>query len=181
MRTPISLWPDRTSVLSGFPILLVAGAAVLATAGCGSARLVSRNQTGGVIALQGDRQKAMEQAHQEMSAHCGPGAYRIVEEGEHVVGSETQAADETYATKEGTVVTQGGSQTKNVIEWRMKYECGAPPAYYGQPAAPPAPPGTYIAPPPPYNYPPPPAQYPPAPAPPPPAPPAQGQAPAAQP
>ena len=41
-------------------------------AACGSARVIQRNQSGGVIELSGDRGKAMEQANQEMAAHCGP-------------------------------------------------------------------------------------------------------------
>src|SRR5262245_13813387 len=44
-------------------------AAIGALTACGTARVIQRNQVGGVIELQGDRGKAMEQANQEMAAH----------------------------------------------------------------------------------------------------------------
>jgi hypothetical protein len=50
---------------------------LVALAACGSARIIARTPGGGIIELQGDRQKAMEQAIQEMSAHCGPGGFTI--------------------------------------------------------------------------------------------------------
>lgn len=129
------------------------GAALLA--GCGSARLIQRNQTGGVYALQGDRNKAMEQAHQEMAAHCGgPGSYQITQEGEEVIGQDTfQNSDTSYGedTVAGSATsasgnnsstaagssTRGGqstsavTSTRNAVEWRVHYQCVG-----GQPVAP---------------------------------------------
>ena len=114
-------------------------------AACGSARVVNRNQTGGVIALNGDRGKAMEQAHREMAAHCGPGNYTIVQEGEVVVGQDTVARtdQDTYEHRDGTSSTAtGAASTRDATEWRVSYQCGggggAPPAPAGGP--PPAPP-----------------------------------------
>src|SRR5262245_27228239 len=44
---------------------------VLALAACGSARSIQRTPTGGIIELQGDQNKAMEDANAQMAAHCG--------------------------------------------------------------------------------------------------------------
>ena len=130
-------------------------------AGCGHARLVNRNTTGGVFALEGDRNKAMEDAAQQMSAHCR-GPYTITSEGENVVGTDSAQSNETYVTKDGTVVNQGGASTRQAVEWRVQYVCGnAAPGQYQQPQAQPDPygnpppqgqpgqPGPYAQPPPP--------------------------------
>ena len=141
------------------PALLQLG--LLAGAACGTARLVERNQYGGTLALVGfDRQKAMENAHVTMASHCGPGAYAVVQEGEHVTGSQTSERDEVRKTKEGTLVKEGGSSTSNTTEWRISYRCtGAAgavvPAAFTQPA--PTQPGY---PPPQPGYPPPQPGYP---------------------
>jgi hypothetical protein len=112
-------------------VLLIASLAALA-AGCGAARLVSRNPTGGIFALEGDRNKAMEDAQQQMAAHCR-GPYTIVAEGENVVGTDTAQSNETYVTRDGTVVNQGGQSTRQATEWRVQYVCGqAAPGQYGQ-------------------------------------------------
>ena len=125
----------------------ILGVALVAMAGCGAARLITRDQYGGVIALDGDRQKAMEDASKMMAANCG-GPYTIVSEGEQVVGSDTTHTDQTYTPKDGKVVNQGGESTRNVTEWRVRYQCGAgqgmppgaPPAYPDPNAPPPPPP-----------------------------------------
>jgi hypothetical protein len=117
----------------------IACGALLAAA-CGSARLVRRTQTGGVIALQGDRQKAMEDAQRMMADHCR-GPYTIVEEGEHVVGTDTAGGSETYVDEYGNEYQEGGQSTREATEWRVHYECGAaqpPPQDYQEPP----PPGT---------------------------------------
>jgi hypothetical protein len=119
---------------------------------CGTARVVQRGQGGGVLALQGERNEAMKDAHVKMAGHCGVGQYAVVQESEEVVGTATSNNEEQKTTKKGTVVNEGTSKTLNVTEWRLTYQCGAPAnAYAGYP--PPAQPG----------YPPPPAQpgYPP--------------------
>lgn len=129
----------------------VLGAALLA--GCGSARLIQRTPTGGVYALQGDRNKAMEQAHQEMAAHCGgPTSYQITQEGEEVIGqdtfhnSDTAYGEDTVAasgtstsgnssSSAGGSSTRGGqstsatTSTRQAVEWRVHYQCmsAAPP------------------------------------------------------
>jgi len=143
----------------------------LVLAACGSARVIQRNQSGGVIELNGDRGKAMEQAHQEMAAHCGPNNYQIVQEGEEVVGTETvvreDTASDTRTSRRGrrsstdttTVATQS---TRDATAWRVHYQCGGavggpppgPPGYDPNQAPPPPPAGGYDP-----NQPPPPPGY----------------------
>ncbi len=121
--------------------LVLASLLGITASACGHARLVSRTPTGGIYALEGDRNKAMEDAQAQMAAHC-QGPYSILSEGEQVVGTDTAQANETYVAEDGTVVNQGGQSTREVAEWRVQYECtegeGAPPGY-----APQAPPPGY--------------------------------------
>jgi hypothetical protein len=72
--------------------------------GPGEGRVIQRTQSGGVIELSGDRGAAMKQADEEMSAHCGPKNYTIVQEGEEAVASE-------------------GSMTRDSTAWRLHYQC----------------------------------------------------------
>ncbi len=67
------------------------------TSGCimGSARIRSQNQTGGVMVLEGDEGKAMEDANKKMGIHCGPGNFRIVARDTVKVGSENYANSAT--------------------------------------------------------------------------------------
>jgi hypothetical protein len=104
-------------------VALIASASV----GCGAARIVHRTPAGGVVALEGDRNKAMEQAHQLMADHCG-GPYQIMSEGEHVVGTDRAQSTESYVTEEGEVVEERGESTREATEWRLRYSCGNAPA-----------------------------------------------------
>lgn len=119
---------------------------VLVLAACGSARVIQRTQTGGVIELQGDRGKAMEQAHGEMANHCGPSNYTIVQEGEEAVGTDTYTREDTaYGEQtsrsgrrtEGGATTTGQQSTRTATAWRVHYQCGggggAPPPGAGGP------------------------------------------------
>jgi hypothetical protein len=141
---------------------------VLALAACGSARVISRNQSGGVIELSGDRGKAMERAGAEMSAHCGPNNFTIVQEGEEAIGTDTFAREDSssqdYRSRSGRrggseQTTTGQVSTRTATAWRVHYQCNgaAGPAPTGPaPGAPapgaqppPAPPAPNNAPPPP--------------------------------
>jgi hypothetical protein len=114
-------------------------------AACGSARVINRNQGGGVIELQGDRGKAMEQANQEMAAHCGPNNFQITQEGEEAIGTDTvvqeNTATDTAASRNGrrqstdTSSTQTAS-TRTATAWRVHYSCNG-----AQGGPPPPPPG----------------------------------------
>ena len=134
---------------------------VVALAACGSARVISRTQAGGVIELQGDRGKAMEQANSEMNAHCGPGNFTITQEGEEAIGTDTVAtedtAQDTKASRSGRrsstdTSTVATTSTRTATAWRVHYACngagGPPPAPTGA-EPPPPPPADPAAPPPP--------------------------------
>ena len=123
-------------------LLIVLGA-------CGSARVIQRNQNGGVIELSGDRGKAMEQANSEMAAHCGPNNYQIVQEGEEAIGTDTFTREDT-ATDSATSrsgrrsstdsTTTGQQSTRTATAWRVHYQCngaGGPPPPGPGPAGPP--------------------------------------------
>ncbi len=108
-------------------------------AACGSARVIQRTQTGGVIELSGDRGKAMEQANQDMAGHCGPNNFTIVQEGEEAVGTDTYSREDTNnsehtsrngRTTNGGQTTQGQTSTRTATAWRVHYQCngaGGPP------------------------------------------------------
>jgi hypothetical protein len=139
---------------------------LLALGACGTARLIHRDQAGGVLELEGDRGKAMEQANQEMAQQCGPNNFTIMQEGEEPVGTDTivsqdQTTDESTAkngrrTSTDTTTTTTQS-TRTATVWRVHYQCGsgqgvgigAPTG--GEPPPPPAapPPPPPAAPPPP--------------------------------
>ena len=124
---------------------------VLVLAACGSARVIQRTQTGGVIELQGDRGKAMEQANQEMSRHCGPNNFTITQEGEEAIGTDTYSREDTSATADESrngrhqradSTTTGVQSTRTATAWRVHYSCNGAggPAPMDPNAAPPPPP-----------------------------------------
>jgi hypothetical protein len=105
----------------------VAALFTTAIAGCGSARYVQRTPNGGTIALEGDRNKAMEAATKNMQAHC-PGGYQILSEGEAAIGTDTGARSDTQQNKDGSVTQTAGQSTRTATEWRVTYQCnGAAP------------------------------------------------------
>ncbi len=119
-----------------------------ALAACGSAREIQRTQTGGTVELQGDRGKAMENAHQIMAGHCGPGNYQIIQEGEEAIGTDTvsreDSSDVNHTSRNGRTNTNdsstvGQTQTRTATAWRVHYQCGA--AAAGPPPMNPAPQG----------------------------------------
>ena len=109
---------------------------LLACAASGSYHVVSREQTGGELALEGDQTKAMEQATIAMQQHCGgPGSYAVVREGQVAVGEVTQTQG---AQNSGTNYNRGGSSsgttygetqtTQQLTEYHIWYQCGGAPA-----------------------------------------------------
>ena len=135
---------------------LMAGALAMLAA-CGTARVIQRTQVGGVIELNGDPGKAMEQANEEMAAHCGPNNFTVVQEGEEAIGTDTYTnVDESTASKtsrNGRRTTSGTSttaqqSTRTATAWRVHYQCGGgeaigaagPPPAGPPPAEPPPPP-----------------------------------------
>jgi hypothetical protein len=132
----------------------------VALAACGSARVIQRNQTGGVIELSGDRGKAMEQANQEMASHCGPNNFTITQEGEEAIGTDTFSREDTagqeHSSRSGRTTTNdqstvGQTSTRTATAWRVHYQCngaGGPPPGGAPPPGGPPPPGDPGAPPP---------------------------------
>lgn len=126
--------------------------------------MISRNQSGGVIELSGDRGKAMEQAGSEMAAHCGPNNFTIVQEGEEAIGTDTFAREDTSAGSQTSrsgrrttsdQTTTGQVSTRTATAWRVHYQCngvagpqpgGPPPGAVPPPGAPPPPAGAPPAP-----------------------------------
>lgn len=76
--------------------------AVLALAACGTARIVQKTPQGGVIELQGDHGKAMEQANEEMAAACPD--FIVVRDGPEPIAD-----------------SPGGS---GATVYRVRYQCG---------------------------------------------------------
>jgi hypothetical protein len=117
---------------------------IVALAACGSARVIQRNQTGGVIELSGDRGKAMEQANSDMASHCGPNNFTIVQEGEEAIGTDTVQQQNTQdATsrngRRSSETTTGQTSTRTATAWRVHYQCngaGGPPPPAGGPPPP---------------------------------------------
>ena len=130
-------------------------------AACGHAEMVQQNQSGGLIRLVGDRGKAMEDAHKQMTQHCGPANYQVTQQGEEAIGkdtfssSNTQYGEDTVAgsasqhdsnssNSVGASSTRGGANQQGVIsertavEWRVHYACGG--AAGPAPGGPPPPP-----------------------------------------
>lgn len=103
-------------------IAFLCGAVLLASA-CGSARIVKQTQAGGELALEGDHESAMKQAHKAMRNHC-QGPYTILEQGETVIGTDTVRSDQSYVDEQGNVINEGDESTRQATEWRIKYACG---------------------------------------------------------
>jgi hypothetical protein len=130
-------------------------------AACGSAKVIQRNQSGGIIQLDGDRGKAMEQANAAMNSHCGPNNWTITQEGEEAIGTDTFTREDTNAASqtsrsgrrtEAGSTTTGQTSTRTATAWRVHYTCNnAAPPPGGAP-----PPGDTPPPPPPGGAPPPP-------------------------
>ena len=115
---------------------------LLACAASGSYHVVSREQTGGELALEGDQTKAMEQATIAMQQHCGgPGSYAVVREGQVSVGQVTQTqgaanSGNNYNRRGGSSSTSYGETqtTQQLTEYHIWYQCGGAPAVVAQPA-----------------------------------------------
>jgi hypothetical protein len=111
---------------------------IMALGACGSARLIQQTPQGGTLELQGDRNKAMEDANNQMSAQCGPNNYTIVLQGFEPVGTDTytqadqSTSDQTSRNGRRTTSdtqTQQVTSTREATVWRVHYQCnGAMPA-----------------------------------------------------
>ncbi|CAN5576387.1 hypothetical protein BH09MYX1_BH09MYX1_60420 [soil metagenome] len=129
-------------------VLSLIATGITALVGCSGIRVVRASPQGGEIALQGNREDAMEKARAEMARTCGgPQNYQIVEEGETVVGEQTSGNSTTQQGQTWTgrpaSRTTTNQTTRDVTEWRVKYACGgaAPPPAGPHPGAAPPPGG----------------------------------------
>jgi hypothetical protein len=82
----------------GMKLLPILSVTLLLGACFGSAQVHFQDTRGGVFVLNGARDKAMEDAHRQMSAHCGLGNYEITQQERVSVGSQT--TNSTYATQD---------------------------------------------------------------------------------
>ncbi|HEY8944159.1 MAG TPA: hypothetical protein VIM73_07850 [Polyangiaceae bacterium] len=87
----------------------------------GRAEMVKRNKGGGVLALKGDRDKAMEDAKGQMASNC-PDGYEVVGEEMVKVGEATES-DEDVSVDKKNASKSGSSVTTEVKEYRITYEC----------------------------------------------------------
>lgn len=129
-------------------LFVVAG--LMGLQACGSARVFYQDRQGGVLILDGDEGKALDDAQAKMSAHCGPGRFEIVRREMVTVGSEAYASQQTdygereqrakdgevaetqhgaaftedeERVKQGTAVTNAVSGVREVRETRITYAC----------------------------------------------------------
>lgn len=130
-------------------------AMIAMVAACGTARVIQRTQSGGgaggTIELEGDRNKAMEQANEEMAAHCGPNHFTIVQDGEEEIDAAastdtaTQDAPTTPALRDGrrsatSALSSPPQSARTTTVWRVHYQCGTGSAPVGgAPGDPPSP------------------------------------------
>ncbi|HMG21934.1 MAG TPA: hypothetical protein VK607_11470 [Kofleriaceae bacterium] len=94
-------------------------AAIAGTAACGTARIIERTPSGGVIELEGDHNKAMEQANEAMAAQCSS-HFIVVRDGYEPTSAATPAPGASVPTA-----------------FRVHYECGDGATVGAPPAAPP--------------------------------------------
>jgi len=124
--------------------------ASLTAQACGSSRVYYQDTQGGVLILQGDEDKALDDAGGRMSSHCGPQGYDIVKREMVTVGSEAYASQKTdygererrakdaevaatrdgfvaaedeQRQKQGTSTTNAVSGVREVRETRITYAC----------------------------------------------------------
>jgi hypothetical protein len=111
-------------MLANVPRALIAGA-LSALAACGTARVIQRTPYDGVIELQGDHNKAMERANEEMAGHCGSSNFTVMSD--EAIRASTPA---------GFTPTEPPSTP---TAWRIRYQCGegAPVPAVPPPASPP--------------------------------------------
>lgn len=87
-------------------------------AGTLNARVIQRTASGGVIELAGDRDQAEADAQAVMTAHCGPNAYTIVQEGEEAIGATFEPSPLPTAPD-----VPGPPTSMTGTAWRVHYQC----------------------------------------------------------
>ena len=117
---------------SACSIVLVLG---IAAGGCGgSARWVVRDEAGGLLALEGERSAAREDANRKIAEHCGVREAHVVFEGEVPVREEETHQRSTEDRIAQTAQVQSGDHT-SWVEGQPAYgESGVTFAVGGDPA-----------------------------------------------
>lgn len=119
---------------------------LMALAACGTARVIHQDQVGGVIELQGDHGKAMDQASQEMAVHCGANNFTVMSQGEEAIGTDTvtreDQATDSKTSRSGRrsasdTTTTAQQSTRTATAWRVHYQCGGAGAPVGAGGPPP--------------------------------------------
>ena len=126
----------------------VSRALLVALAACGQARIIQMTPTGGIIELQGDQSKAMEQAMSDMNQKCGPNNFTIVKEGDEPVGTDTYVQenqqDQTHASRSGGTTTDRTTtevqSTSPAMAHRIHFQCNGVAGQPSPPAGGPLPP-----------------------------------------
>lgn len=132
-------------MLRKFSRSLIVGSLMTLVA-CGAARVIHQDQTGGVIELQGDHGKAMEQASQEMATHCGANNFTVMSQGEEAIGTDTYTREDqstdSKTSRSGRrsasdTTTTAQQSTRTATAWRIHYQCGGAGAPVGAGGPPP--------------------------------------------
>ena len=105
-------------------VIALALAPLLTGCAMGSAKIWAQDTTGGILALNGDEGKAMEDADKKMAAHCGLGNYMIVRRETVVVGKENyentqygEREDTAQASAQaGESTTEHGESTDTTVQ-----------------------------------------------------------------
>ena len=105
----------------------------LVLAACGNARIIQMTPAGGIIELQDDRSKAMEQATGQMNQKCGANNFTIVQEG-------WEPTDPQSAQQEPPPAQPTTDSKPSGMAWRIHFQCngvGSAQAIGQPPTAPP--------------------------------------------
>ena len=87
---------------------------------CARASYILQTPSGGVIRLEGDLNKATEQAQQLMAKQCGDGKFTIVQKGEEPIGTDPSGR------AAAGVPSEPATSTRTATEVRIHYRCDVP-------------------------------------------------------
>jgi len=103
-------------------LMVVVFGGILGLGACGYADPISQSRYGGVLALQGDEDIAMDEAEKLMLQHCGSNNYRIERIDKVLVDEEDYVHTERHP--DGTSDTVAG--TEEAWEIHVTYSCLVP-------------------------------------------------------
>jgi hypothetical protein len=100
----------------------IPGVLALLFGACGHATIWSQEQRGGVMALHGSEGPAMDDAKDQMSAHCGAGGYEIVRRDTVVIG-EQAVTNHSQAAAGRSTTANTSTSVYEMTETRLTYVC----------------------------------------------------------